>query len=108
MGMKALDLLKSNKSVKDRAGNYAASVKRNIQRDILDELTASKEKIEDSLFELTDFTLDTDLNRGLAKVTRDEVEDRFTKIINLEYELKLVDLELTVKQASFDNYFLES
>jgi len=42
--MKALDLLKSNKSVKDRAGNYAASVKRNIQRDILDELTASKEK----------------------------------------------------------------
>ncbi len=60
------------------------------------------------MFELTDFTLDTDLNRGLAKVTRDEVEDRFTKIINLEYELKLVDLELTVKQASFDNYFLES
>jgi hypothetical protein len=103
--MKALSLLKENKSTKDRAVNYATSVKRNIQRDMIDVLISSKESIEDQLFELTDFTLDTDLNRGLAKITRNEVQDRFTKIINLEYELKFVDLELTAKQESFDKYF---
>jgi hypothetical protein len=38
-------------------------------------------------------------------MTKDSVEKRFTKIIDLEYELKLVSLELTAKQESFDKYF---
>lgn len=103
--MKAEALLKTNKSTADRAANYATSVKRNIQRTILDDLVAQKESIDDQLFELTDFTLDTDLNKGLAKVTRYEVGERFTKIINLKYELKLLTLELDAKQEAFNEYF---
>jgi hypothetical protein len=38
-------------------------------------------------------------------MTKDSVEARFKKIIDLEYKLKLVALELTAKQESFNKYF---
>jgi hypothetical protein len=103
--MKALDLLKSNKTVAERAENYATAVKRNIQRDVIDTLTAKKESIEDELFELTNFNLETDANRGFQAMTKEAVEIRFKKIIDLEYKLKLVVLELNTKQESFNKYF---
>lgn len=104
---KALDLLKSNKSVAERAEKYVASVKRNIQRDVIDALISRKEKMEDELFELTNFNLETDVNRGYQEMTKEAVEARFKKIIDLEYQLKLTDLELTAKQESFDKYFVD-
>jgi hypothetical protein len=103
--MKALELLKSNKTVAERAENYATAVKRNIQRDVIDILTAKKEAIEDELFELTNFNLETDVNKGFQSMTKESVETRFKKIIDLEYKLKLVDLELKTKQESFNKYF---
>jgi hypothetical protein len=105
ISMKALDLLKSSKTVLDRAENYITAVKRNIQRDVIDTLTSRKEKIEDDLFELTNFNLETDVNRGYQAMTKESVEARFKKIIDLEYELKLVDLELTAKTEAFNKYF---
>jgi len=105
---KALELLKSNKSVSERAENFAISIKRNIQRDVIDELTSKKEKIDDELFELSDFTLSTNLNNGMKQMTKNECEARFKKIINLEYELKLINIELDVKTASFNKYFGEN
>ena len=103
--MKALDLLKSNKSVSERAENYAVAVKRNIQRDVIDTLTAKKESIEDELFELTNFNLETNMNAGQQAMTKEAVENRFKRIIDLEYRLKLTEVELTTKQGSFDKYF---
>jgi len=103
--MKALELLKTNTGVAERAENYVSSVKRNIQRDVIDALTAKKEKIDDELFELKNFSLETDANRGVVEMKREDVEKRFRKIIDLEYELKLVSLELTAKQESFEKYF---
>ena len=102
---KALDMLKTNKTVTERAENYIVSVKRNIQRDVIDSLTAKKEGIEDELFELTNFDLETDMNRGVQQMTKESVETRFKKIIDLEYRLKLITLELTAKQESFTKYF---
>jgi hypothetical protein len=102
---KALDLLKSNKSVSERAENYIVSVKRNIQRDIIDNLTAKKEKMEDEIFELANFSLETDANRGYQQMTKETVEARFKSIIDLEYKLKLTELELAAKQDSFNKYF---
>jgi hypothetical protein len=49
---KALELLKTNKTVAERAENYATSMKRNIQRDVIDTLVAKKEKYEDEIFEI--------------------------------------------------------
>ncbi len=103
--VKALELLKSNKSVSERAENYIVSVKRNIQRDVIDALIQKKEAMEDELFELTNFQLETDANRGFQAMTKETVEARFKKVIDLEYKLKLVELELKTKQESFDKYF---
>ncbi len=103
--VKALDLLKSNKTVSERAENYIVSVKRNIQRDVIDALTSRKEAMEDELFELTNFNLETDVNKGYQQMTKESVEQRFKKIIDIEYKLKLVSLELNAKQESFDKYF---
>jgi hypothetical protein len=103
--VKALDLLKSNKTVSERAENYIVSVKRNIQRDVIDSLTAKKEAMEDELFELTNFNLETDVNRGYQQMTKESVEARFKKIIDIEYKLKMTNLELIAKQESFDKYF---
>lgn len=103
--MKALELLKTNTGVAERAENYVSSVKRNIQRDVIDALTAKKEKIDDELFELKNFSLETDANKGVIEMKREDVEKRFRKIIDLEYELKLLSLELTAKQESFEKYF---
>lgn len=103
--MKALELLKTNTGVAERAENYVSSVKRNIQRDVIDALTSKKEKIDDELFELKNFSLETDANKGVIEMKREDIEKRFRKIIDLEYELKLVSLELTAKQESFEKYF---
>jgi hypothetical protein len=103
--MKALELLKTNKTVVERAENYITSVKRNIQRDVIDTLTSKKESIEDELFELGNFSMETDINKGYQAVTKETVENRFKKMIDLEYKLKLVELELKTKQESFDKYF---
>lgn len=103
--MKALDLLKTNKSVSERAENYATSMKRNIQRDIIDTLVSKQEKIADELFELSNFTLDTNINQGIKQMTKESCEDRFKKIIQLEYELVLLNMELKVKTESFNKYF---
>ena len=102
---KALDLLKSNKSVSERAENYIVSVKRNLQRDVIDALVQRKEAMEDELFELTNFTLETNVNNGMQAMTKETVEARFKKVIDLEYKLKLIELELKTKQESFDKYF---
>jgi hypothetical protein len=61
--------------------------------------------MEDELFELTTFNLETDMNRGHQAMSKDAVETRFKRIIDLEYKLKLVELELKTKQESFDKYF---
>ncbi len=104
---KALTLLKTNKSVEERAENFVTSMKRNIQRDVIDALTAKKEKIDDELFELSNFNLETNVNAGLTVMTKETCENRFKKIIDLEYELTLIGMELKIKQASFDKYFGE-
>lgn len=101
----ALSLLKTNKSVSERAENYVISSKRNIQRDVIDTLVAKKETIEDELFELTNFNLETNLNAGIAQMTKESCESRFKKVIDLEYKLVLLSLELKTKQESFNKYF---
>jgi hypothetical protein len=49
--------------------------------------------------------LETDLNKGYQQMTKESVEQRFKKVIDIEYKLKLVSLELNAKQESFSKYF---
>jgi predicted polyphosphate/ATP-dependent NAD kinase len=103
--MKALQLLKTNPSVQERAEAYVKSIKRDLQKEVIDTLITTKEKAEDQLFELKNFTLDTNVNQGLAQMTKEDCKKRFKNIIEFEYQLILLEAELKVKQASFDKYF---
>lgn len=104
----ALGMLKSNKTVAQRAESYFKSIRRNIQRDVLDELIARKEKMEESKFELSDFALDTNLNAGLRRMTSEDCEARFKKLIDIDYQLVMLSLEIKVKQDSFNELFGET
>ena len=104
---KAQELLEKSKDTKARAESFFTTIKRNIQKNILDELTAKKEAITDQLFDLSNFQLNTNLNAGVKEMTREECEKRFAKIIELEFEAKVIDLELKSKQESFNTYFNE-
>lgn len=100
-----MSLLKINKTVAERADSYYTSIRRNIQRDIIDNLQSRKESLEDRLFELKDFTLDTDKNKGMNRMTKEDCETRFKEIISVEYTLELLERELEIKSASFNKYF---
>lgn len=100
-----LELMEKNKSVKERASSYFESIKRNLQRDIIDALISKKEDLQDKIFELSNFTLDTNLNAGLRQMTKEDCSQRFSELIQAEYDLKLTEIELKCKQESFDKYF---
>ena len=104
---KALVLLKNNKTVTERAEAFAKSIKRDIQKDMLDPLITKQEKIEDEIFELENFTLNTDRNANLKAMTKEDCQARFARLIQAKYELTLVALELKVKQEAYANYFTE-
>ena len=103
--MKAKDLLKTNISVEKRADDFITSITRNIQKKVLDKLSEAIEKIDDQLFEKKDFSLETNVNSGTSAISRAEAEQRFTDIINLEFDKVMLAQELSIKQASFDKYF---
>lgn len=102
---KAQELLKTNVSVAQRADKFAVSIQRNIQKDVLDVLVDRKDKIDEELFELSDFSLETDVNRGVRPMKQEECEERFKKMIELEYELELLEKEIEIKTKSFNKYF---
>ncbi len=101
----ALSLLKTSTTVAARAESFEKTIRRNIQREVLDTLIADKEKYEQKLFELQDFSLETDLNAGQRRMTADDCETRFKEMINIEFRLTMLDLEIKVKQESFNKYF---
>lgn len=104
---KAKDLLKKNTSVEVRAEEFVVSLKRDLLRDIVEPLEVKIEKINDKIFDLKDFSVITDFNKGRAAITREGAKARFTEIIELEYEKTLLERELKIKKASYDSYFSE-
>lgn len=103
--VKAIDLLKTNQSTAERADNFVVSIKRDIQRDILDNLTIRQEKLIDEKFNLKQFTLGTDVNAGLRPMTQDECKKRFERLIEVEYQLELLGKEIEIKTNAFNTYF---
>jgi len=105
--MKAIKMVQTNITVKKRAAEYVKSIKRNIQKKVIDKLTEQIERIDDNLFSELDFTLETNLNSGQSAISREECERKFTYAINWEFEREMLKRELEIKQASFDKYFSE-
>lgn len=105
---KAVQLLRTLPNIDERAEKFAETVKRNIQKDIIDTLIAKKENLEDQIDSKLDFSLHVDLNRGMLPITREAAEARFKEVIQLRYHLELVSQELAIKQQIFDDYFQSS
>jgi len=103
--MLALNILKKTTNAQERANDYASTIKRNLQRSIIDALIIKKEKIEDKIKELKEIYLETDINSGRHQMTATDCELRFNQIIAEEYQLELLEREMKIKQASFDKYF---
>lgn len=102
---KAALLLKNMPNIEQRAEKFAETVKRNLQKSIIDELITKKENLEDQIDSKLDFSLHTDLNRGMQPVSREAAELRFREVIDLRYRLELVTQELAIKQDIFNDYF---
>jgi len=105
--IKAAKMLGTSKSVAERAESFLSSIKRNIQKNVIDQLIEKIEKLDDTIFSLSDFSLATDKNKGVSAISREDAEERFTKLIEAEYDKELLTRELEIKKASFDAYFEE-
>lgn len=106
--MKALDLLKTAKSVEARADKYAARIKSSLNIEMILPLKEKIEKIDDEIFDLENFSLDTNLNKGQKLMTKEDCEERFRKIINLNYQKEMLTLELKAKEKAFNTLFEET
>jgi D-Tyr-tRNAtyr deacylase len=103
--MKALVLLKKSKSVDERAAQFVQVAKEDLYDDLIKPLKRKISDIDNSIFELTDFTLETNLNKGMRRMSSDDIKAQFTKVIELRYQKDLLEAELTSKEATFNYYF---
>lgn len=101
----ALTMMQTNKSVKDRAADFESSIKRQLQRDVIDPLIDKRDRLKDSITELADFSLNTDRNAGVQALTREQCTARFIKIFEAEKELSMIELELELAQELYTKYF---
>lgn len=102
---KAHKLLASVKSVTERADKYADRIKKSLSISIIDNLQERIEKIDDKIFDLENFALETNLNKGMVQLTKEDCEKRFAQIIELKFEQSLLQAELNAKKAAFDELF---
>ena len=102
---KAFEMLSSVKSVGERAEKYTDRIYKSISLEVLETLREKIEKADDEIFELSSFNLETNLNKGMKQLSKEDCENRFKKIIDLEYHKKLLMMELEVKQGVFDKLF---
>ena len=102
---KALQLMKQAPTTEERASKYVETIQRNLLKNYIDPVVDRKDNLEDKIASLLDFSLDTDLNKGVLPITREAAEDRLNKVLQLRYELKFVELELETKFKIFNEFF---
>lgn len=103
--MKALTLLETRKSTKERAKQYSEAIKTELSYELIYGLQRKKAELESKIFDLENFDLETNLNAARTAMTQADVKARFVQLINLRYELEEVSLELEVKTEIFNEYF---
>jgi len=108
MSKTALDLLKTNKSVVERAEQYAERIKTSLYNSVILPLKNQIDKLDDEIFDLKDFSLDTNLNRGQKKMTKEDCESRFVAIIEKEFEKDLLKAQYESKLETYNAMFVES
>jgi hypothetical protein len=104
---KALRMLENTKSVSERASTYFTSIKRDLYDEVIKDKERAIEIKEDKIFDLSDFNLSTDYNKGMQRMTKEECKNRFIQILNLKAEIALQKLELQTYKEEFVDLFGE-
>ena len=107
MKSKALELLMKSKTVDQRASQFLQIAKEDIHLDLIKPLERKLVEIDNKIFELEDFTLETNLNKNMKRMSAEDIKSSFTQIIKLGYERDLVEAELSSMKARYDHYFTE-
>jgi hypothetical protein len=102
---KALEMLKKSKSVSERAEAFIGGIQRDIRDEKITTLERKIEKLKEKEFELSDFALETDANRGMRRMTQDDCKNRFSELMETKYEIKMLELELKLKTEIYSELF---
>lgn len=105
MATKAFTLLSARKSTESRAAQYAERVADSILLTKINHLKEAIGKIDDKIFDLENFSLETDINAGFKQISKEDIENRFSQLIDLHYEKDLIQAELDSKAKAFELYF---
>lgn len=105
MSTKALNLLKSKQTTSEIAEEFIGSIEKEVKNKFIDELESRIEGIQDRIADAKQFSLTTNINKGVTASTRSECKERFFTLMCLEYELKLAQKELEIKKEIFNDYF---
>jgi hypothetical protein len=103
---KVLQMLSKGTTLSEKAKNIAENAKETLQKEILDELKAKIRKNENEIFDLEDMPLESDANKSIQALSRNEIESNLKRIINLKFEKRMLELELFEKQKAFDELFI--
>lgn len=102
---KVMSLLKSAPSVEAKATAYEKRIRENLEKEMIQPLKDKISRLETQIEDQLDFSLDTDLNKGVEKISRPEVEARVRKAIELKYDKSIIELELKLNQEAFNELF---
>lgn len=103
----ALGMLQKNKTVKERAEKYVGRIKKSLDISKIQSLEEKIERLYDKIFDLENFSLETNLNKGMEQLTKEDCEKRFSEIIDLSFEKALLERELEIKKEVFISLFGE-
>lgn len=98
-------LLTSSKTVSDRAEQYAERIAKTLNLEFIENPKEEIAKLQDKIFDLEDFSLDTDKNKGQERLTKEDCEERFRLLFQTKKRVKLLELELKIFQEIYNDYF---
>ena len=102
---RAESLLLSGQKVSERASKYAERVAKSLELKLITSLEEEIEEKNDKILDLENFSLETDLNKGIKPLTKEEVEANFKTIIELTFERDLLEAKLNSYKKAYDYYF---
>lgn len=99
------NLLAKNTSNKELVNQYADSLECDVQFETLEPLYAKERKFKSEKFELEQFRLETDMNRGITAMTYEQCKTNVRRLIQIEFELSLIRKEIEYKQIAYNKLF---